>query len=346
MSSSETLHPFVTPTVQVSRLFESHDTQIYAKLDLLQLSGSTKERTANGLIEELLSSGQLVPGGMIIESTSGNLGIALARQCVVRGLRFTAVVDENANTVALELMRAYGATVDLVETPADGNKLAARRRRVRQLLVAHPGSVTSNQYGSPANPRAHFESTMPEIIAGSGGNLDYLFIATSTTGTLLGCQNYIREHELDTKIVAVDSVGSVLFGGQSGIRRLPGLGAGVVPELAAGAEPDLVFAMEEIEMVHGCRLLARREGILAGASTGAIVAAMGKVLPDLEPGKRIAFMVHDTGVPYLETVYNDAWVRATLNADPEPEPEPQSKPESGPATEPGQAANPEEVTAS
>ena len=346
MSSSETLHPFVTPTVQLRRLFESYDAEIYAKLDLLQLSGSTKERTANGLIEELVSSGQLNPGGMIVESTSGNLGIALARQCVVRGLRFTAVVDENANALALDLMRAYGATVDLVETPADGNKLAARRRHVQELLAANPGAVTSNQYGSPANPRAHFESTMPEIMAGTGGNLDYLFIATSTTGTLLGCQNYIREHRLDTKIVAVDAVGSVLFGGQSGSRRLPGLGAGVVPELAAGAEPDLVFAMEEIEMVRGCRLLARREGILAGASTGAIVAAMGKLLPDLKPGKRIAFMVHDTGVPYLETVYNDAWVRATLDAEPEPEAgqEPDAEPGPGPAA--GQPASPEEATTS
>lgn len=343
MNNSETLHPFATPTVKVNRLFASYDAEIYAKLDLLQLSGSTKERTANGLIEELLSTGQLQPGGMIIESTSGNLGIALARQCVVRGLRFTAVVDENANALALEIMKAYGATVDLVRNPADGNKLAARRRRVQELLAAHPGAVTSNQYGSPANPRAHFESTMPEIIAGTGGNLDYLFIATSTTGTLLGCQNYIRAHGLDTKIVAVDSVGSVLFGGQSGTRRLPGLGAGIVPELAAGAEPDLVFAMEEIEMVRGCRLLARREGILAGASTGAIVAAMGKMLPNLEPGKRIAFMVHDTGVPYLQTVYNDEWVRSTLNAEPEPDTDPD--PELGLETEQERAASSEEVTA-
>lgn len=321
MDSLGTLKPFVTPTVKVGRLFDAYDVEIYAKLDLLQLAGSTKERTANGLIEDLLDSGKLVPGGMIIESTSGNLGIALARQCVVRGLRFTAVVDENANPLALELMEAYGAAVNRVQTPPDGNKLAARRRRVSDLLAANPGSVTTNQYGSLANPRAHFETTMPEIMAGSGGNLDYLFIATSTTGTLLGCQQYARAHGLDTKIVAVDSVGSVLFGGTAGTRRLPGLGAGVLPELASSAEPDLVFAVEEIDMVRGCRRLAHREGILAGASTGAIVAAMGTLLPTLDVGSRVAFMVHDTGVPYLQTVYNDDWVRDTLNAEPELEPE-------------------------
>lgn len=315
MKTAETLKPFQTPTVKLNRIFEEFDVDVYAKLDLLQLAGSTKERTANGLIEELLDSGQLRPGGMIIESTSGNLGIALARQCVVRGMRFTAVVDENANPVALDLMSAYGANVSLVQTPEDGNKLAARRRRVRELLAEYPGSVTTNQYGSLANPRAHFDTTMPEIIAGTGGNLDYLFVATSTTGTLLGCQQYIRAHGLATKIVAVDSVGSVLFGGEAGTRRLPGLGAGVLPELASSADPDLVFQIEEIDMVRGCRRLARSEGILAGASTGAIVAAMGSMVPSLEAGARVAFMVHDTGVPYLQTVYNDQWVREVLNED-------------------------------
>ena len=317
------LQPLVTPTVKLHRLFDGYDLDVYAKLDLLQLAGSTKERTANGLIEELLGSAALQPGGMVIESTSGNLGIALARQCVVRGLRFTAVVDENANPLALELMEAYGARVDLVRTPADGNKLAARRRRVSELLATNPGSVTTNQYGSLANPRAHFETTMPEIIAGSGGNLDYLFVATSTTGTLLGCQQYVREHGLKTKIVAVDSVGSVLFGGQEGT-RLPGLGAGILPELAASAEPDLVFQIQEIDMVRGCRRLAHSEGILAGASTGAIVAAMDTLVPNLKAGTRLAFMVHDSGVPYLQSVYNDDWVRSTLNAEPAGDQEPRA----------------------
>ncbi|WP_315914890.1 pyridoxal-phosphate dependent enzyme [Arthrobacter sp. lap29] len=318
------LQPLVTPTVKLHRLFDGYDLDVYAKLDLLQLAGSTKERTANGLIEELLGSAALQPGGMVIESTSGNLGIALARQCVVRGLRFTAVVDENANPLALELMEAYGARVDLVRTPADGNKLAARRRRVSELLATNPGSVTTNQYGSLANPRAHFETTMPEIIAGSGGNLDYLFVATSTTGTLLGCQQYVREHGLKTKLVAVDSVGSVLFGGQEGTRRLPGLGAGILPELAASADPDLVFQIQEIDMVRGCRRLAHSEGILAGASTGAIVAAMDTLVPNLKAGTRLAFMVHDSGVPYLQSVYNDEWVRSTLNAEPAGDQEPRA----------------------
>lgn len=319
MESMGTLSPFNSPVVKLERLFEAPNIEIFAKLDLLQLSGSTKERTAGSLIDAFMKSGELKPGGMVIESTSGNLGIALSRQCVVRGIQFVAVVDENANKSAIDIMRAYGATVDLVVNQPDGNKLAARRQRVQQLLAENPGAVTTNQYGSPNNPRAHYSSTMPEILDALDGNLDMLFVATSTTGTILGCQNYIREHGLDTKLIAVDALGSVLFGGESGNRRLPGLGAGIVPELALQAEPDRVFRISEIEMVRGCRALARSEGILAGASTGAIVAAMGQMLPEFPVGSRIAFLVHDSGVPYLHSVYNDQWMRQTLGEQPESE---------------------------
>jgi 2,3-diaminopropionate biosynthesis protein SbnA len=317
MDSVGTLSPFNSPTVKLDRLFDAPGIEIFAKLDLLQLSGSTKERTAGSLIDSFMLSGQLQPGGMVIESTSGNLGIALSRQCVVRGIKFVAVVDENANKSALDIMRAYGATVDLVVNQPDGNKLAARRQRVAQLLAENPGSVTTNQYGSPHNPAAHFSSTMPEIMEAVDGRLDMLFVATSTTGTILGCQHFVREHGLSTKLIAVDAMGSVLFGGESGNRRLPGLGAGIVPELALQAKPDRVFRIPEIDMVRGCRMLARREGILAGASTGAIVSAMGQLLPEIPQGSRIAFLVHDSGVPYLHSVYNDDWVREQLGEEPD-----------------------------
>lgn len=323
MYGNGTLSPFHSPTVKLQRIFADTGIEVFAKLDLLQLSGSTKERTAYSLIESLLESGRLAAGGMIVESTSGNLGIALARQSVVRGINFVAVVDENANRSAIEIMRAYGANIDVVPTPTDGNMLAARRARVQQLLSEHPGSVTTNQYGSPDNPDAHFTTTMPEFMEATDGRLDMLFVAASTTGTLLGCQRYLRQHHQDTTLVAVDAVGSVLFGGEAGRRRFPGLGAGIIPELALQAEPDLVCRIEEIDMVRGCRKLAKREGILAGASTGAIVAAMEQQLPGIKAGSRIGLLVHDSGVPYMHTVYNDDWVRHNLGAEPEPETKPE-----------------------
>lgn len=318
MHHSGTLSPVQTPTARLERLFPEHPIEIFAKLDLLQLSGSTKERTAHSLIQSLLESEALRPGGTIVESTSGNLGIALARQSVVRGIRFIAVVDENANQSALDIMRAYDAIIEVVPTPADGNKLAARRRRVQELLAELPGAVTTNQYGAAANPAAHFTSTMPEFMAAVDGRLDMLFVATSTTGTLLGCQQYLREFHPETTLAAVDAVGSVLFHGEAGVRRFPGLGAGILPELAQQTHPDEVFRIPEIDMVRGCRRLVRAEGILAGASTGAIVTALAQRLPTLAAGSRIGFLVHDSGVPYLQTLYNDAWVRKNLGEDPAP----------------------------
>lgn len=317
MEVTGALTPFNSPIVKLERLLDANEIEIFAKLDSLQLSGSTKERTAESLITAFLETGELKPGGMVVESTSGNLGISLARQCIVRDIRFVAVVDENANKSALDIMRAYGATVDLVVDPPDGNRLAARRKRVATLLAENPGAVTTNQYGSARNPEAHYSTTMPEIMEAMGGDLDMLFVATSTTGTILGCQKYVREHQLKTKLIAVDALGSVLFGGQSAERRLPGLGAGIVPELSLEVQPDEVLRIPEIEMVRGCRLLAKREGILAGASTGAIVAAMGKMLPEIPQGSRVAFLVHDSGVPYLHTVYNDEWVQKTLGESPQ-----------------------------
>lgn len=300
-----------TPVVELDRLFPGARARVFAKLDHLQVAGSTKERTAASLLNGAEAEGRLRPGGTVVESSSGNLGIALARHCALRGYRFIAVVDRNANQAASRMMRAFGAEVERVE-PADGNLLAARRLRVAQLLEEVDGAITTDQYGSPHNPAAHATSTMPELHA-AVGELDALFVAASTTGTLVGCQRFIRERDLATRLVAVDSAGSVLFGGAASPRRLPGLGAGILPALHAQAEPTRVIRVNEADMVWGCRRLARTEGLLAGASTGAIVAAISVALAD-EPvadGERIGMLVHDSGVPYLDTVYDDEWVASS-----------------------------------
>lgn len=300
-----------TPVVELDRLFEESSARIVAKLDQLQVAGSTKERTAAFLLDGAEADGRLSSGGTVVESSSGNLGIALARHCSLRGYRFIAVVDANANPAAIKMMRAFGADVEHVH-PAEGNLLAARRRRVQELLAHVPGAVTTDQYGSAHNPAAHASSTMPEFLA-AAGELDTLFVATSTTGTLVGCQRYVREHHLPTRLIAVDAAGSVLFGGTAGPRKLPGLGAGILPALHDHAAPDQVVSVAEPDMVWGCRRLARTEGLLAGASTGAIVAALAGHLArgGAADGERIGLLVHDSGVPYLETVYDDEWVALT-----------------------------------
>ncbi|WP_430867284.1 cysteine synthase family protein [Demequina aurantiaca] len=302
----------VTPVSQLDRLFPESGVRLHAKLDQLQLSGSTKERTARFLLDELECNGGLMPGGTVVESTSGNLGMALARQCTQRGYTFIAVVDERANRAATQTMVAFGARVDQVETPADGNRLRARVERVAQLLAHVPGSVTTNQYGNAANPAAHANTTLPELVDALGGPPDHLYVAMSTTGTVLGCQLAIERAGWKTRLVGVDAEGSALFGGALGERKLPGLGAGFATDLSQQAHPDAVSRVSEADMILGCRLLARREGLLAGASTGAIVAAIGRDLPSLSRGATVAMLVHDGGSAYLPTVFDDEWVRAEI----------------------------------
>lgn len=320
-STTETLHlpdlsihgsHLPTPTTRLEKLFPGSGVRLYAKLDQLQLSGSTKERTARFLLDELERSGMLSPGGVVVESTSGNLGMALARQCTQRGYTFIAVVDERANGAAVGTMAAFGARVELVETPADGNRLRARVECVERLLSELPGAVTTNQYGSQANPAAHATTTLPELVASLGAAPDHLYVAMSTTGTLLGCQHAIEHAGWRTRLVGVDAEGSALFGGEVGERKLPGLGAGFPTVLSHDARPDAVRRVSESDMILGCRLLARREGLLTGASTGAIVAAIGRDLPSLEPGASVAMLVHDGGSAYLPTVYDNAWVRGEI----------------------------------
>ncbi|MFC6152158.1 cysteine synthase family protein [Nocardioides yefusunii] len=304
-----------TPLTRLTRIFPAARPQLWAKLENLQVSGSAKERPAAAMVEGLERDGLLRPGGTIVESTSGNLGVALARRCAVAGYRFVAVVDDRANEASVRTMQAFGAEIDLVEVGVGGNRLVARVARVRELLDLIPGAVTPDQYARPDNPAAHEEGTLPELVAALGRPPTHLYVATSTAGTLLGCQQAIRSHRWGTTLVAVDATGSALWGGEPGERKMPGLGAGFVTEHALHATPAVVHRVDESDMVRGCRLLARREGLLTGASTGAIVAAVGRDLPHLGEDALVAMLVHDGGAPYLNTVYDDVWVRAEL-ADP------------------------------
>lgn len=306
-----------TPLVRLEHLFPDSGVEILAKLESVNPGGSTKDRPALAMVRDALDSGRLAAGGTVVESSSGNLGVALARVCTSYGLRFVCVVDSRTNATTVATIRALGGEIDLVSEPdpVSGDLLTARFRRVEQLMEEIPGAVNLFQYGNPANPGAHAAGTMREIAEALDHRLDVLMAAVSTTGTIAGCTAYLHEHRMDTRTVAVDAVGSVLFGGTSAPRPLPGLGAGVVTDISRTVSPGRVMRVDGLDCVVGARLLARREGILAGASTGGIVHALGTLVPELAPGSRLVFIVHDGGVPYLDTVYDDGWVQRTLGAD-------------------------------
>ncbi len=307
-----------TPLVELRRHPVSARVRAWAKLEACNPGGSVKARPAGAMLADALERGLVHPGDTVIESTSGNMGVGLAQACRYHGLRLICVVDERAHATNVRVMRALGADVRVVTTPdpATGDLLVARLAMVSRLLAQIPGAFWTDQYGNPANPAAHARGTMREIDVALAGRIDVLLVATSTAGTLAGCAAHLRAAGRDTRIVAVDAVGSALFGGTRGRRMLPGFGAGTETDLSRSVRFDDLVRVSDLDCVVGCRRLAAHEAILAGASGGGVLAGLERLLPSLEPGARCAMILADGGVGYLESVYDDEWVRRTLGVTP------------------------------
>lgn len=300
-----------TPLVRLQKLFAGERFAAYAKLESLNPGGSIKDRPARAILELALREGLIGPKSTIIESSSGNMGIGLAQACLYYGLRFICVVDPKATAQNLRLLRVYGAEVDYVSKPCPitGEFLQARIDRVQELRREIKDSFWPNQYANPCNPSSHYQTTMAEIAAALDGKVDYLFIATSTCGTIRGCGEYIRDHGLRTRVVAVDAVGSLIFSDVKAKRMIPGMGAGMKPSLCDRSLIDDVVHVTDAECVTGCRRLVAAEAILGGGSAGGVIAALEKVRDRVPAGANCVAVLSDRGERYLDTVYNDMWVQ-------------------------------------
>ena len=300
-----------TPLVELDRIYPEFPGGIYAKLERFNPGGSIKDRTAVAMLRESIRSGTLVPGrSTVVESSSGNLAIGLAQVCRYHGIRFVCVVDAKTTEHNLALLGALGAEIVRVTEPdaATGEYLLQRLRRVRELVDSIPHAFWPNQYANLLNPRAHHE-TMREIVEALGAEPDYLLCATSTTGTLRGCAEYLREHGMATRVVAVDAVGSTLFSDGPARRRLiPGHGASVRPPLLDRELPARVVHVTDLDCVVACRRMSAREAMLVGGSSGATVAALGKLIPLIPPDSTCVLIQPDGGDRYLDTIYSDSWV--------------------------------------
>ena len=300
-----------TPLVRLNRFFRDAPFRLYAKLESLNPGGSTKDRPALSIIRQAMLSGKIGPDTVVVESSSGNMGIGLAQVCSYLGLRFICVVDPKATAQNVRLLKAYGAEIEVVSEPdpVTGEYLKARIDRVQMLLDTLENSFWPNQYGNPHNAAAHHQ-TMREIVLALDGRVDYLFCATSTCGTLRGCAEYLRDNDLPTKIYAVDAVGSVIFGGANKKRLIPGHGAAVRPDLFQEGLVDDCIHVTDLDCVIGCRRLSHEEAILAGGSSGAVLMAVEKVMDRIPPGSTCVAILPDRGERYLDTIYSDAWVRS------------------------------------
>ncbi|AWB82015.1 2,3-diaminopropionate biosynthesis protein SbnA [Corynebacterium yudongzhengii] len=301
-----------TPLITMDGIRPAGAGPIWGKLESFNPGGSAKDRTARAMVRDATERGLIGPGTCVVESSSGNLGVALAREAALGGWEFHCVVDRRTNASTLAHIRALGARIHEVTDPdpVSGDWLVARRDKVAELKRTL-GAVNLDQYSNQAAFIAHSQGTMREVVAQLGHAPEILAVAVSTTGTVGGCLRYVREHDMPTRVVAVDAEGSVLFGGTRGTRILPGYGAGVVTELSTLGQPDEVIRVAARDAVAAARRTARLTGFLPGASGGAVAWAVD-TLAQQNPAAEIVAIFHDDGRAYLDTIYNDDWVERNV----------------------------------
>ena len=288
-----------------------HD--VFLKLEGFNVSGSIKVKTAIGLIEDLERRGIARPHEtVIVESSSGNLGIALSLVCAIKGYKFICVTDSNSTRANIRGMELYGATVLVVKNrDPDGGFLRSRFRAIEDILQSEPNAVWLNQHNNIANKNVHAAETAVEI-ANEFEKVDWIFVGTGTTGTLGGISERLRHEFPNIKIVAVEPVGSVTFGGSSGKRNIPGIGTSLRPKLADLSNPDRIVEIDEATTVEACLSFVRDYHLLVGGSTGTVLAAVQKLASEFKPGDTIVAVSADLGDKYLDTVYNPAWVQNVI----------------------------------
>jgi cysteine synthase A len=280
---------------------------VYVKCEGLCMAGSIKIKPALRMVEALEAAGRIGPDSVLIESSSGNLGVALSIVAAAKGYRFLCVTDPVSSPTNRKLMGAYGASIIVVEKrDRNGGYLATRIELINEMCARDHRYVWVNQYENEENWRSHYFGTGPEILA-SFPRVNWLFIGAGTTGTLMGCLRYFRERSPDTRVVAVDSVGSVTFGGPPSSRKIPGLGTSRVPPIFKPDEVGRVVMVPEEATILMCRSLARK-GYLFGGSTGTVLAGIRSCANEISPDDVVVAPAPDFGERYLDSIYDDEWV--------------------------------------
>ena len=291
-----------TPLLELGNYEKAHglEATILAKLEYLNPAGSVKDRIALAMLDDAESRGLLKPGSVIIEPTSGNTGIGLAAVAAARGYRIILTMPETMSVERRSLLRAYGAELVLTEG-AKGMKGAIAK--AQELAAQTENSFIPGQFTNPANPRAHRETTGPEIWRDTDGKVDIFVAGVGTGGTVTGVGEYLKAQNPAVRVVAVEPAGSpVLSGGASGPHKIQGIGAGFVPDTLNRAVLDEILPVENEDAFAAGRELARREGVLAGISSGAALHAATVLAKRPENrGKVIVVLLPDTGDRYLST---------------------------------------------
>lgn len=291
-----------TPLLELAHIEKEYDlkAKILAKLEYFNPAGSVKDRVAKSMIDEAERTSALKEGSVIIEPTSGNTGIGLAAVAAARGYRIIIVMPETMSVERRQLMKAYGAELVLSE----GSKgMKGAIAKAEELAKEIPGSFIPGQFDNPANPKAHYEHTGPEILEDTDGKVDIFVAGVGTGGTVTGVGTYLKEKKPDVKIVAVEPASSaVLSTGTAGAHKIQGIGAGFVPEVLNTEIYDEIIAVPDEDAFATGRMIGHKEGVLVGISSGAAAYAAIELAKRPEnAGKTIVVLLPDTGDRYLST---------------------------------------------
>ena len=291
-----------TPLVELTN-FEKElglEATVLAKLEYFNPAGSVKDRIAYAIIDEAEKSGKLLPGGTIIEPTSGNTGIGLASIAAAKGYKLIIVLPDTMSVERRNIIKAYGAELVLTEGSKGMKGAIAKAEELQKEL---PGSIIAGQFVNPANPKAHFEHTGPEIWEDTDGKVDVFVAGVGTGGTVTGVGEYLKSKNPDVKIVAVEPETSpVLSKGTAGAHKIQGIGAGFVPEILNTKIYDSVVPVENDDAFEYAKLISHTEGILVGISAGAVLyAAIEWAKKPENEGKTIVALLPDSGDRYYST---------------------------------------------
>jgi 2,3-diaminopropionate biosynthesis protein SbnA len=302
-----------TPLVQIN-LEGLKNINLYAKLEFSNPTGSVKDRAAAYIIQKLLKTEEIKSDTTILESSSGNFGIALSAYCKKNNLKFYCIIDPNITKTNEVLLNSLCSKIIKVTEPdGTGGYLLNRIKKVKELLLAISNSYWINQYHSLYNAEAYYNTLGIEICK-QVDKIDYIFIAVSSGGTITGVSQRIKENFPKTKIIAVDIDGSVIFGGKPKKRHIPGIGSSMVPSILKYAKIDEVVIVDELNTVAMCNELLREHAMFCGGSSGSVTVAVKQYFEFKRFDERpnVVAIYPDKGDRYIDSVYNNEWVKKVL----------------------------------